>query len=228
VEIDLPSIATAFQPPVNRRQRSEAQARKRQDLVIDVAATCSCMREITVWPGLARRRGVPPVRDAERGRQLAQHRNLGRREIVHGGFGVGRPALRRLAHEVVDKPAHIRLPVRCRLQSKQLHVDVGEQLAQFPVGNACRLRSDCRAVPDPDLLDSAVGLVPRVAFGAVETVERRASRVETPEHAVEGAVFEHQNDDVLNPAQSGTLAPATIRASLDRATQKSACRVQIA
>ncbi len=145
---------------------------------------------------------MPAVRNAKGGRQLAEQGELGRLKAVHDGSGIRYPAIfGRLAHEIINETAHARRPVRRWFRSIQLHADVGEQFAQLPVRNARRFRADCRIVPDPDLLDAAVGSVPRVALATVETVESFALRIQVPQHAVERAVLQHQNDDVLDLRQ---------------------------
>jgi hypothetical protein len=54
------------------------------------------------------------------------------------------------------------------------------------------------AGPGPDLLDGAVLLVPRTGLRQVDPIELLALRVKLPEHIVEGAVLEHEDDDMFD------------------------------
>jgi hypothetical protein len=148
-------------------------------LVVDVAAGGAAMREEAVRPGLARRRGEPPVRHREGLRQPAQHRHLLGCEIMHHGLRVGRGAGLRLTHVVVDEAAHGR-PVLARDVGypMDLHVDVGEQFARIGIGNADGLGGQRIAVPDRDDLGAPVGGVQRVGLVEGQPIELRACRIQ--------------------------------------------------
>ena len=122
----------------------------------------------------------------------------GSRKVDGRGCSVSRRPrrLRRLQHVIVDEPGHGRAALRGAPRSEDLHVEIFEELARIAIGQAGRLGS-C-AAPGPDLLNGAVGLMPWIALGQVEAVEINAFGIELPEQIVEGAVLEHEHDNMFN------------------------------
>ena len=208
VEIDLPAVAATIETAEDGGEESRAPVGKMRALVVDVAGRRSGMGEIAVRPGFAWGGGIPPVGNPESLAQKADDRRVRRGELMHDRPRVGRTGrrrlrppqravmIRRLAHVVVDEPRHGRASVRRAPQSENLHVDIVEQLAWI----ALRKRGPRRsfAAPNPDLFDGAVRLVPGVGLRHVEAVELLALRIKLPEHIVEGAVLEHEDDDMFD------------------------------
>src|SRR4051794_26118525 len=198
VKIDFPAVIVFSETPEDRRHHAWPLVGKPAQRIVDVAAGGSAMREIAVRPSLAWGRGGPAGRDAELQRQPADDRDLGGQEIMHYPARVLRGPGPGLARIVVDEPAHLGRPAAIAAKTEKLDVDVLEQFARLWIGQTGRFFRNLAAVPYRHLLDGAVLFVPGVAFGALQPVELLASRVELAEQAIERAVFEHQDDDVLD------------------------------
>lgn len=146
---------------------------------------------------------MPPIGDAERLGQLADDRQVRRGVLVHDAPGIRSDALRillarlrRLQHIIVHKPVHRRAAPRGAAQSKNLHVEIVEQFPRTDVRKERCISPFGR--PGPDLFDGPVRPAPRIGFRQVEPVELLALRVKLPEHIVEGAVLEHEDDDMFD------------------------------
>jgi hypothetical protein len=174
------------------------EARRR---IVEVAVGRAGMDKEAVGPGLTGGGGVPAVGDAEGPRQLADDWHLVGGEIVHDRVGISRRCRRRLAHVVIDEAAHngaagVGRPV-CR-QAVDLHVDIVERLAGIRIGDADGLGVQHRGFADRDVLMRSIRLVPGVGLGPGDAVEFVVALVEHAEHAVERAVFQHENDDMFD------------------------------
>ena len=105
------------------------------------------------------------------------------------------PQLILLPHIVVDEAVHRRRRAPgLSAEAKELHVDVVPEFARIRIGNRHGIPVEFAAVPHRDLASA----LQRIAFRALESVEFRIARIEPPQHAVEGAVLQHQHHDVLD------------------------------
>jgi hypothetical protein len=103
-----------------------------------------------------------------------------------------------LGEIILDKANHGgSLTRRRRGAAKQLHVDVGPQLAGIRIGNAHGGFVGAGAVPDHNRRAIGIGIL----FRTVQAFEAIGLWIEHAEQAIERAVLQHQHDDVVDLLQ---------------------------
>src|SRR5260370_37477456 len=159
-----------------------------KEVHIHVAEGSSVVRERAITNGRPGNRGKPAVENGVLRCELSEHGQLSRRKVRHEG--VGSVSVSALRGVTLDEALHVGgAAASSRRAAEDLEVAAGEVMSgviiQLDLEFRVRLHWNHRAV--------RVGL----GFVSGQAVDSRMLSPQSSKHAVQGAVFHHEDNDVL-------------------------------